>query len=57
MAQRSAEGTTEVEHYYCDGVRRIQTVLEGSNTPAGDTTRAEYVYGPDYVSGRFDARG
>ena len=39
---------TDVEQYYYDGVRRIQTVLDVAD-PATDTTQAEYVYGPDYV--------
>jgi YD repeat-containing protein len=39
---------TETEHYYYDGVRRIQTIVDKPD-PQADETRAEYVYGPDYV--------
>ncbi len=39
---------SETEHYYYDGVRRVQTVGERP-APQTPETRAEYVYGPDYV--------
>jgi YD repeat-containing protein len=35
------------EHYYYDGVRRIQTIVDHDHV--ADETKAEYVYGPDYV--------
>ncbi|MHC4445532.1 MAG: RHS repeat-associated core domain-containing protein [Planctomycetota bacterium] len=42
----------QTEHYYYDGVRRIQEVTDrpavGQN-PAATWTEREYVYGPDYV--------
>jgi len=34
--------------FYYDGVRRIQEVVQGQGEDP-DVTRAEYVYGPDYV--------
>jgi len=56
MAQRVHSGgppnpTYRTEHYYYDGVRRIQTVDDNA-TPANSTddlTQHEYVYGPEYV--------
>jgi hypothetical protein len=38
------------EHYYYDGVRRLQEVLQTPSTPTDQfITQHEYVYGPDYV--------
>jgi len=56
MAQRVHSGSPpapvyRTEHYYYDGVRRIQTV-DDNGTPANsadDLTQHEYVYGPEYV--------
>lgn len=39
---------SQVEHYYYDGVRRVQTVVEGA-TSQDDRAVHEYVYGSDYV--------
>ncbi len=43
-----ADNGSDVEHYYYDGVRRVQTVVEKAD-PTPDETAAEYVYGPGYV--------
>jgi RHS repeat-associated protein len=39
---------SETEHYYYDGVRRVQTIVPLGD-PLPDRTRAEYVYGAGYV--------
>jgi len=55
MAQRIHSGgppapVYRTEHYYYDGVRRIQTTDDmGTVSTADDQTRHEYVYGPGYV--------
>ena len=45
--ERAGSGLATV-HYFYDGVRRIQEIVD-QPAPTADTTRAEYVYGPDYV--------
>ena len=42
------DNTGQVEHYYYDGVRRVQTTVDRP-APQTPETRAEYIYGPDYV--------
>ena len=41
----SATADGETVHYFYDGVRRVQEVIEDATL----TTQAEFVYGPDYV--------
>ncbi|HOW71179.1 MAG TPA: hypothetical protein PKY77_11305 [Phycisphaerae bacterium] len=46
--EQTTDGLKTV-HYYYDGVRRIQEVVDPSSPTGTGTTRGEYVYGPDYV--------
>ena len=46
--EQTTDGLATV-HYYYDGVRRIQEVVDPSSPTGTGTTRGEYVYGPDYV--------
>ncbi|HOW73396.1 MAG TPA: thrombospondin type 3 repeat-containing protein [Phycisphaerae bacterium] len=49
-SELTTSGLKAVDYYY-DGIRRIQEIVDdGDQDPnTTDTTRAEYVYGPEYV--------
>ncbi len=46
--EQTTDGLATV-HYFYEGVRRIQEVVDPSSPTGTGTTRGEYVYGPDYV--------